>query len=47
MDEQASLTLETEQSEWLGDRLPTAPPSDSPSTVLALIEKLALDPRAD
>jgi len=47
MEEQASLTLETEQSEWLGDRPPIAPPLDSPSTVLALIERVALDPRAD
>jgi hypothetical protein len=47
MDEHASLTLETEQSEWLGDRLSTAPPLDCPATVLALIERVALDPRAD
>jgi hypothetical protein len=37
MEEQASLTLETEQSERPVDRLPPAPPSDSPSTVLGLI----------
>jgi hypothetical protein len=43
-DEQAGRTLETEQSEGLIERLL---PSDSPSTALALIERLALDPRAD
>jgi hypothetical protein len=47
MEEQASLTLETEQSERPAQRLLPAPPSDSPSTVLALIERVALDPRAD
>jgi hypothetical protein len=47
MEEQASLTLETEQSERPAERLLPAPPSDSPSTVLALIERVALDPRAD
>ena len=46
MDEQASLTLEAEQSERPVE-LRAAPPSDSPSTVLALIERVALDPRAD
>ena len=34
MMEQASLTLETEQSERPVERLLPAPPSDSPSTVL-------------
>jgi hypothetical protein len=42
----ASLTAQTEQNER-----PAAPPpvrpTDSPSTVLALIERLALDPQAD
>src|SRR5712691_9128596 len=47
MEEQASLTLETEWSERPVDRLLPAPPSDSPSTVLALIERVALDPRAN
>jgi len=47
MEEQASLTLETEQSERPVERLLPAPPSDGPSTVLALIERVALDPRAD
>ena len=37
----------TEQSERPIERLLAAPPSDSPSTVLALIERVALDPRAD
>jgi hypothetical protein len=46
-EEQASLTLPIEQSERPVERLRAAPPSDSPSTVLALIERLALDPRAD
>src|ERR1700674_4341955 len=44
MEEQASLTLKTEQSERPVERLM---PADSPSTVLALIERVALDPRAD
>src|SRR5580693_4635962 len=47
MKKQASLRLETEQSERPVERLLPAPPSDSPSTVLALIERVALDPRAD
>ena len=47
MDEQPGLTLEAEQSERPIERLPSAPPSDSPSTVLALIERVALDPHAD
>ncbi len=47
MEEQASLTLETERSERPVDRLLPVPPSNSPSTVLALIERVALDPRAD
>jgi hypothetical protein len=47
MEEQASLALETEQSELAVERLPPPPPSDSPSTVLGLIERVALDPRAD
>src|SRR5712672_68437 len=47
MEEQASLTLDTERSERPIDRLLPAPPSNSPSTVLALIERVALDPRAD
>ena len=47
MKKQASPTLETEQGERPVVRLPPTPPSDSPSTVLALIERVALDPRAD
>jgi len=47
MKKQASLTLETEQGERPVEQLLPAPPSDSPSTVLALIERVALDPRAD
>jgi hypothetical protein len=47
MEETASLGLETEQSERPVGRLPPSPPSDNPSTVLALIERVALDPGAD
>jgi hypothetical protein len=45
MEKQAGLTLEAEQ----GERpvLLPAPLSDSPSTVLALIERVALDPHAN
>src|SRR6516165_4375323 len=47
MKKQVSPTLQTEQSERPVERLPPAPSSDSPSTVLALIERVALDPHAD
>src|SRR6516164_6576569 len=47
MKKQASLTLEAEPGERPVARLLPTPPSDSPSTVLALIERVALDPRAD
>jgi hypothetical protein len=47
MKKQASLTSETEQGERPVERLLPAPSSDNPSTVLALIERVALDPRAD
>ena len=47
MEKRARLTLETEQSERPVERLLPAPPSDSPSTALVLIEKVALDPRVD
>ena len=47
MKKQGSPTLETEQSERPVERRSPAPPSDSPSTVLALIERVALDPRND
>jgi ERF superfamily len=47
MEEQAGITLESPQSERLCEpSLPDAP-SDSRSTVLALIQRVALDPRAD
>jgi hypothetical protein len=41
------LTPKTEQSEKRAPLLPPAPPADSASTVLALIERVALDPGAD
>jgi hypothetical protein len=44
MEEQASVPLETEQSERLVKR--AAPPLDSPSTIVALIERVAIDPGA-
>src|SRR6516164_6663728 len=47
MKKQASLTLEVDQHEAPVERLVTAPPSDAPSMVLVLIERLALDPSAD
>ena len=47
MEKQASLTLETGQPEQSVERLLPAPSSDAPATVLALIERLALDPAAD
>ena len=47
MVEQASLTLATKQNERPIEGLLAAPRSDSLSSVLALIEKVALDPRAD
>jgi hypothetical protein len=47
MKKQASPTLQIEHSERPVARLPPAPSSDSPSTVLALIERVALDPHAD
>ena len=47
MEKQASPMRETEQSEWPVERLLPAPPSDSLSTVLGLIERVALDPRVD
>lgn len=46
MEKQASLTRETDQGERRVEQLLPAPPSD-PSAVLALIERVALDPRAD
>ena len=47
MKKQASLTLETEQGERPVEQLLPAPPLDNPSRVLALIERVALDQRAD
>src|ERR1700740_1401012 len=47
MKKQTSLTPETEQRERPVERLLPVPPSDNPSTVLALIERVALDPRVD
>jgi hypothetical protein len=46
MQKQTSLTREAKQRERPVGPLP-APPFDNPSTVLALIERVALDPRAD
>ena len=39
--------LDVEQSEPLVEGFLDAPPSDSPSTVFGLVERVALDPRAD
>jgi hypothetical protein len=47
MEEQASITPGIRQIEEPVEQLPPVPPLDSPSTVLALIERVALDPRAD
>jgi hypothetical protein len=47
MKKQASPTLQIEQSERPVERLPPAPSSDNPSTVLALIERVALDRHSD
>jgi len=46
MQEQTSLTRGAERRKRSAEPLP-APPSDSPSTVMALIERVALDPHAD
>src|SRR6516164_7028455 len=47
MGKQAGLTLKTEQGERSSERLLLAPPSDSASAILALIEQIALNPDAD
>ena len=47
MEEQTGLTLETEPSEHPAERRRPAPRTGRAATVLALIERLALDPRAD
>jgi len=44
---EVSLTRESTRSERPNERLPAAPPSDSLAAVLALIERLALDPNTD
>src|SRR5215472_7136598 len=46
MTPQDNLALQAHLSEQLVDRLPPALPSDSFSAVLALIERVAFDPRA-
>src|ERR1700730_12377871 len=46
MKRQANPTP-TVRSEWPVERLGAAPPADSPSTILALIRRGALDTRAD
>jgi len=45
MEKQISLTREAQQRKCTVEPL-AAPPSDSPSTVMALIERAALDPSA-
>jgi hypothetical protein len=47
MEKQAGRTLRTEQRQRPARQPPPAPNSDNSSTVLGLIERLALDPRAD
>jgi hypothetical protein len=46
MKQQASLSLEAQQSEQLVERALSAPPSDNLAAVLALIQRVAFDPRA-
>jgi hypothetical protein len=47
MGRQMGVTLKTEQGEPSSESLLLAPPSDSPSKILALIERIALNPDAD
>ncbi len=47
MEKQVCPTLETRQRDRPVEQPLSAPPSDSQSTVLALIERVALDPRSD
>ena len=47
MRKQASPTLKTQQSERPGVRVPPMPESGTTFTVLALIERVTLDPRVD
>jgi len=46
MEEQTNLMREARERKRSAEPL-LAPPSDSPSTVMALIERVALDPRVD
>jgi hypothetical protein len=47
MEQQVRFTLATEPGEQPVEPPPPAATSNSPSTVLALIQRLALDPHAD
>jgi len=47
MEEQTGLTIKIEPSDQPAERGRPTPPTDSATTVLALIEQLALDPRTD
>jgi ERF superfamily len=47
MKEQARLTPENERSKRVVEQLPREPTSESPATLLALIERVALNPRAN
>ena len=47
MKEQASLTPENERSKRIVEHLPHGPTSDRPATLLALIERVALNLRAN
>jgi hypothetical protein len=47
VEERPRLTLRTKQSKRPVERLSAPPLSESPAAVLALIERVALDPRAD
>jgi hypothetical protein len=47
MEEQAGITLEAARGVAPIGQLPPAPPSDGASTILALLERVALDRRAD
>src|SRR5215472_4685578 len=46
MKDQESLSLEAQRSEQLGERTLSAPPSDNLASVLALVQRVAFDPRA-
>ena len=47
MEPPTGLTLETKHSKLPGQRRPLTRPSDAPAAVLALIERIALDPCAN